>query len=575
MPICSLLESFNISPSYKDPRVNAQLSSIPTLIKEKQYFPGTFILRILNRFHIVDDFRFDGIAAVRFDPIIRKINLTFNPLLLWDFMLRDCVKKTAVEGIDGLMIDSFKMGGWSEENFKKWIEFCLNASSNIEEDPFSYSYSSRQKKTSFNRTYMSIVIHEILHCLWNHTHPQRKMDEKNDSEMFTHKLSNVAQDFAINQTLDFGNNTHKLMTTECQALLKAFYEGGAPLCDNIKIPLNNAKENDKKPNLKNITIDWFDHHSFLNQPYEYYFNILNKAKKETLEQLIGKGLEGGQLSKEFASFYDMFKHDLEEMSKEELEGLLRGKGEEQQFEDFNSMNSDMKKVAMNDMKRVIDEMLEKGEIENPEDICQQHPFNINKYFAKVIEGLYKTDTISWEHVLQHFLRKAIGYNNKNYTMKRESRSIPNMFPGKEYLEGLDVILVTDVSGSINMEDYNRFVNEMEKLDKVTDQPKVRYIQFHHEVSLDTIVPTKKIRSLGIKSTGGTALTPVLELMKKEGNQKLVVVFTDGYIEDTVSDANYNFPVLMFVSSSGCESTVEGLRKRFKTVIHQDGKNENI
>jgi predicted metal-dependent peptidase len=102
----------------------------------------------------------------------------------------------------------------------------------------------------------------------------------------------------------------------------------------------------------------------------------------------------------------------------------------------------------------------------------------------------------------------------------------------------------DVSGSINFEDYNRFVNEIEKIAKQVSNPKVRYIQFHSTVSLDIYVPLKKIRSVGIPETGGTNLGPALNRLASERNKKLTIVFTDGYVEEIKNE--YHYPIILFV-----------------------------
>jgi predicted metal-dependent peptidase len=190
----------------------------------------------------------------------------------------------------------------------------------------------------------------------------------------------------------------------------------------------------------------------------------------------------------------------------------------------------------------------------------------------MIEGLYKTKTVTWEYILRHFIRKAMGATQQSYTMKRPSRAVPDFFPGHERLEDIDLNIVIDVSGSINFEDFNRFMNEVEAISSTVDTPMVRYMQFHHEVALDVVVPMKKIRHLGIKSTGGTALKPVLDKLQNDRNKTLTVVFTDGYIDDGYTADQFGFPVLIFISASGREYNAEGLRKRGFKVIFQDGDN---
>ncbi len=564
----NLLNTYGIKMHERSPGVDLELSSVRTLIEHNSYAVGNFLNRLLKRVNLLDEFRTDYIAYAQYNPTIRRISIVINPLQLWDRILRPTamhskskLEKNQILEIDKLMLKALKDGGWTKDTFKSWTDFMTGESvANKQQNHYD-------RDNDYTNTFLSVVIHEILHVVWNHISFQRINENiPKEQQMFNQRLSNIAQDFAINQTLNFGVMSEMFMTTANQNLLFAFYDGGAPMT-------NESKE--KEITVKTINIDDFDSVLFLNQPFEFYLDLLKSAKEENLEKVAGKNIPSTMFGQgEGEGFYDMFKHvfgELTEEQKKEMQNILAGQGE-QQFEDFNQMSSDMKKVASNDLKRVIDEMLERGEIEDPRDICDQHPFKINSYFAKVIDNLYPTNTLTWEHILAHYIRKACGAEDNSYSMKRESRSAPDMFPGKERQEGLDLNIIIDVSGSICHDEFNRFVNEIERIARDVDVPYVRYIQFHSNIAFDDYVPLSSIRGIGIASTGGTCLASALDILKRDGNKTLTVVFTDGHVEESVKAADYDFEALLFLSASGRGYAADSLRNRGFKVVMQDGDN---
>jgi len=561
--IDEMLTIFNIDhKSRKSDDVNPTLSTFLSIIHSEKYIFGRFIEKYTHRIEIVDDFRMDGAACAQYIPSIRKLRIVTNPLILWDVVLRSCLlsdkdyDKTKIQEIDRILINAFKDNGWTEPNFKLWIDFL---------NEYSFSgfdhkkYNENINDDNLSNPLSSVFVHEFLHCTWCHCNsPRRYIDDK--TKMFGHVLTNIAMDFAINQSLYFGKVNPKFMTTDNIKLLKAFISGGAPLkCEEYHIP----------------NIDVFET-KFLNQPYEYYYNILKNADENLLEELVGKNnLKSTMFDLKPEDLYDLFKHKLDELSEEDLEKLKSDLGitsETQEFEDFNPTPTDIKRISNNDIKRVIDDMIRKGEINNPEDALKTLPFNYNESFGKMIEGFYKTPTMPWDHILRHEIIKTIGQSDFDYTMKRESRSIENMFPGKMRENGIDLNLVEDVSGSINKDDFTRFRNEMIRATREVDTPTIRYIQFHHEISLDTMIPISKIKSIGIRETGGTSMKVPLDLLKKEGNTKTTIVFTDGWVDTGYTQNDFPFKVIIFVSASGNQNVCEELSERGFTVISQDGDN---
>lgn len=574
----------------RHPNVDLYLSTVDELIGSEPYDFGRFITRILRRFNLIDDFWMDGIACCQYNPQIRRISIKINPIMLWKLVLRKVVLDNninvfEINSIDRELKCAFEEGGWQKQRFDVWIEFLK--SKNV------VNYNN--KNSSSSTCLMSIIVHEVMHVIWSHLSKERKSEN--------HKIANIAQDFAINQTLDFCCFNNMFMTTKNNDLLFSFYMGGAPLinCEDRKEQLKLEKKYEEIVEavekldyytynnlIKDVSIDDFKE-KFLNQPFEYYYNLLIH-KNEMIKKVLSKSNLNTNGENEDGDMYDFFQHVLgqefdgevdgySEMSEEEKKEKIKnalGLGQSNTgisvFEGFNPATTEMKKVIGNDLKRTVDDMIAKGEIQSPSDLERERPFNLNKAFVKAIENLYKTDTKDWDRLLKNQIMKCVGMKIYDYTMKREARGAPDMFPGKSRLKSFDLIIVIDVSGSINHDDYNRFVNEIEKIAKQVSHPYVRVIQFHSEVSLDIRIPLKKITDVGIPETGGTVLQKPLNMLENERNKTMVVVFTDGWVENEIKNI-YNFPSVIFVSASGNGEICKSLTDRGWKVIHQDSDND--
>jgi predicted metal-dependent peptidase len=570
-------------------------STFEELIKTNEYFPGKFFQRVLRRMILIDDFRFDGIACIQFNPQSRRMVIKINPHQFWSFFIKGLAKNILndkqIYGLDKVLSTCQETGRWDEESFKYWIGFFTatsvmkytnKKSKKKNRGISSFSFGCDEEEKSFPTCIVSVLIHEVLHCLWNHLTVTRRQDN--------HKLANISQDFAINQTLSFLDYDATLMTKMNKPLLHAFYMGGAPVVDEHKKAfekidkfISDNKEKEITPTQRSMLIQLYDDidcdffaNGFLNQSFEYYYNLLQNASEKMIEDILG-GSGLGQFGK---TIYDFFKHGLsgkpstdgdDEQDIKSACDSLRSPDGINDFIDFNTMSSDAKKVAGNDLKQVVDDMLARGEINDISDLENQRPFGLNKAFVNVIKNLYRTDTKDWDRLLKTYIMRAVGNMQFDYTTKRESRAIAGMIPGKARLKSLNLNIIMDVSGSINFEDYNRFINEIDKIAKQVCNPKVRYIQFHSTVSLDIFVPLKKIREVGIPETGGTNLGPALNRLRDERNKKLTIVFTDGYVEDIKND--YNYPIVIFVSSSGSDEVCRNLVEKGWRVIHQDGLND--
>jgi predicted metal-dependent peptidase len=174
----------------------------------------------------------------------------------------------------------------------------------------------------------------------------------------------------------------------------------------------------------------------------------------------------------------------------------------------------------------------------------------------------------WKKEFNKFLMNYMNAKEKDITMTRSSRKRPDIFPGMRMEVGLDVIFIIDTSGSISKKDYKQFVGEIVNVSKMCDMQKCRIIQCHTSVSSDEKrFSLKKIKSIVFRDTGGTRMRTALEMLKREGNKKPVVIFTDGLI-DYFTAEEFKFKILMFFTMPGAVETIK--KRGFKIICPKDG-----
>jgi predicted metal-dependent peptidase len=181
---------------------------------------------------------------------------------------------------------------------------------------------------------------------------------------------------------------------------------------------------------------------------------------------------------------------------------------------------------------------------------------------------FKVHQKNWKQILSKHLVSCVNPTELDYTMSRERRGRDGMFPGKRRERGLDCIVAADTSGSISATDWNDFTNQILKIAKDCEVDRIRLIQCHHSIAFDQKVTLKRIRKVPIVETGGTTMRVVYEKLKQEHNRKLLILFTDGYIDHFTADMYPGFKSIMFLSR-GCSGQAAELRERGFTVICQD------
>jgi len=248
----------------------------------------------------------------------------------------------------------------------------------------------------------------------------------------------------------------------------------------------------------------------------------------------------------------------------------RGKGEGAGFEHagFDVTTA----CSRQEVKASVRDSMERSGI-NPDDPAEieralKRIPGMNGALGTVIHEWFKVRAKDWRQILSKYITTAINIKDMDYTMSRENRRLPGVFPGKRRERGIDLIVAVDTSGSINYNDYNDFVNQIEKISKDCELNKVRLIQCHHTIAYDHEVILSRIKKLGIVETGGTTMRVVFEKLKRENNKKLLILFTDGVIDEFDPKEYGKFKHILF-TSRGNRMYGENLQKRGFTVIMQD------
>jgi hypothetical protein len=245
----------------------------------------------------------------------------------------------------------------------------------------------------------------------------------------------------------------------------------------------------------------------------------------------------------------------------------RGMGGRQEHKGFDPMEA---AAARREVKATVKDTLERCGV-NPDD-----PDEIEKalkatpgmgILGALILDWFKVKRKNWKQILKRNLTSFANPQDIDYTMSRESRVIEGFFPGKRRERGLDVIFQVDTSGSINLKDWNDFVNQIEEIGRSCDVKTMRCLQVHSVIAADDMVNLRRVKNWRIKETGGTTMALGPEMLKREGNKKLLVIFTDGYT-DVFFQKDYPFKIIIFLSRGNSHNT-EAFKERGFVVINQD------
>lgn len=247
----------------------------------------------------------------------------------------------------------------------------------------------------------------------------------------------------------------------------------------------------------------------------------------------------------------------------------RGKGVGgQEHQGFNVYSS----AAREEVKQTIKDCVRKAGY-NP-DSLEEIEAALNDIphlscFGHIVKEWFNIRKKNWKKELVQELVHCFNATEQDYTMSREHRALDDTFPGKKRDLGIDLIIAVDTSGSINGRDWNDFIHQIEKIAKDCDIDRARLIQCHNRIAEDKFYNIRQAKKIAIKETGGTTMRLVFEKLKKEKNRKLLVLFTDGFIDDFKKADYPGFRSIMFLSRGGVENRKQLEEKGFKVICQDD------
>lgn len=553
---------------------------------------SVFWRSLIRRQWQYDDFN-GHMAAAQFIKSAHKYKIWFNPYemyknsLSWDFniinenekdpkIIGALIEKSWREGLEtghypnvessgaaninwdyrlakGLQ-ECKEKGEWDDHTWKLWSDFIY-------------------RNSTFRNNLCCVFMHEVQHIISEHL---IRVGSKNSFQW------NIATDYAMNQNIPFSTSWSKHLISDYN---KTFYkEMVGCICRWLCITDDkiNKDMEDKFSINRDMPVEVFQEMwSKLEKEYileNLHFRKNNKFHNKTANfyyEVITSNDdgEGGcgisqntQTLDEHCEWEGISSSESGEGEGEAVgEGEVlpeEGEGEGDKSEgDKNSPNSHGKgfsrhehkgfdrSLAANEAKQGVrksleaagydistDEEIDRALAEIPHLQCLGHLF----------EEWFKVKKSNWKRELTSQLKTTMNATSKDFTLKREHKAIKGAFPGKMLLLGLDIVIITDTSGSIVGDDWNDFANQIYYISKDCDIRKTRLIQCHDVVSFDQYVDLRKIKKVAIKEIGGTRMEVALEKLKKEKNRKTTILFTDGDIS-RIKQANYGFKVIIFLS----------------------------
>jgi predicted metal-dependent peptidase len=533
--------------------------------KKNIFLNCSFWKSFITKFWQYDDFTFDGAAAVTYVAHAHRFKILFNPCELYklsyfffvDDVANDDLWNNIINGNNRSYDSILNRNGWCRSTNQMLLQIQKNKTWDI------YSWNLWCTHISLNPHIINVCtcafVHEMLHVVLNHIN---RIDDRN------HDLWNISTDFAINQTLTFPLQIQRnIISTANKSFIERLYRCLIIYYMSDKNVLKKLKKysiNDKKDvmNIKSIDIlnniildDNVIKDGFLNKSADFYYTIL----LETCEFIDVHNVGGYDDHKEWDKIND-----------DDIATQCIDEGKE--HEGFKKINKTA--ASKKEIKSSIKESLERCGI-NTEDIdtlesaINQIKSLSNNGIGHLIREWFHVPRKNWKQILKKYVTSYSNPQDYDYTMSRESRVISGLFPGKKRDRGLDVIIQTDTSGSICHDDWVDFTNQILEISRSCSVDKVRCIQVHSKISFDGFISLKSIKSMKIVETGGTIMVHGPNKLLSEKNKKLLIIFTDGYI-DEFFQKDFPFKIIMFLSR-GYENNAKTLEERGFKVICQDSE----
>jgi len=179
------------------------------------------------------------------------------------------------------------------------------------------------------------------------------------------------------------------------------------------------------------------------------------------------------------------------------------------------------------------------------------PAGIERIFSDILNPV-----MNWKEVLRKFIVSVIPHDFTYAYPSKKSYSSGFYMP-RVVREFIDIVVAVDSSGSITDEEYAEFLTEIYAMSKQFENLRMTVIVCDCEIQ-NVIEVTQTFDPYSIKGRGygGTSSIPVYKWIKdnKNDNIKLLVYFTDGYIDIPREDKRFH--TLWIITAEGREDEVK-------------------
>lgn len=192
--------------------------------------------------------------------------------------------------------------------------------------------------------------------------------------------------------------------------------------------------------------------------------------------------------------------------------------------------------SQNEAKQVAAEMMSSAQKQ-----VEKSRGTLSTDILEQIQLLKRPPQLTWKQMYSKS-RGKIKFNKKK-TPTRLNRRQPQRLDkkGSIYDKVTMSYVAFDTSGSIATKDLEYMLNEVKYLQKKHKSP-FNLIQFDSEIkNIQEVKSQTGLNTLNVKGRGGTAFQPVFDYLKELNEDKTVpvIIFTDGYGEDKVSQHGFN------------------------------------
>lgn len=199
----------------------------------------------------------------------------------------------------------------------------------------------------------------------------------------------------------------------------------------------------------------------------------------------------------------------------------------------------------------IKDQVTKSMLEKSFDQATKARGNVPSKYTEWLELFSNTSQVSWKKLLRRITGSKRA-NNKP-TLLRKNRRTPHLrhIKGQTKNRVFDLLVVSDVSGSVSSEELMQAWSEVLNICKLTNTP-VKLIQVDTQAHTPTELKATS-KSLDRKACGGTILAPAIETAKEHRvAYNCIVVTTDGFIDesDVSAYSELGVPIIWLITSNG-------------------------